>query len=208
MNNVGILSTPDGTGARFELDTDESIRWHGVWKNYIQFPSGLIYWNDQSNSKQICMYANNDIYNTEEAYTSNAGIALNSSQHPLNPGRFTLVARDTTTRCELIGEPSKNLTWCNKFIDTIYSSDDNYIQYTNGLLLQWGICEVPSIGGVKVTLSIPYTNDSYVVQVSNRNYLIYQAPGLNAKSSTSFDIDYQSTESVGSVHWFTIGRWK
>ena len=227
--NVGILSTPNGDGSRFEVREDESIMWHGTWKDYISFPSGTIYWNkDDSNGGQICIFANTKERDVTESYTNNAGITLNNHLHTVNPGCFNLIARSPNkNRCTLVGTPDGQLTWCdkpvmvvesNKTISNIYSKNlitSWYRKYSDGWIEQGGyVFSDSNLGYIDVTFSIPFVNNPALINIYGEltdDWFTATTTQITGIYSTAFGAIGTTTttrfrlSSYGEHSWYACG---
>lgn len=204
--NIGILSTPDGNGAYIKVSNDSSINLSGVFKDFIRFPSGIIYSNNNEDYKLITITAGTTINNS---YSSNACLHLFRSDDINAPGWFELVANDGTNGASLLGKSqNQSLTWYGRTIDTIHSSGTNHIQYTNGLLICFDKLSYPANTTSK-TFSFPKTFieiPSITISTSSINFFY----GVNVVTSSNFEITCSGNgnSAIVSIRYIAIGRWK
>ena len=104
-----------------------------------------------------------------------------------------------------------------KPIDSIYSSSTNHIQYTDGLLIQWGRSYIPINESTKtISFYMPYKendNNAYDVFItSNCTDIVSYIFHTYYKSASDFTIISHLSDGtlLGNKYfkWLAIGRWK
>ena len=205
--NIGKLTTPSGDGARIEVH-DTKINITAPLAN----PSNgnLSYLNDNKHIATILSGENN--------YNDGSCVLCFSNNSTNNPGQLWLRTQ-TGIGPNVLKVTTKpdELTINNKPIDTIYSSGNNYIKYTNGLLIQWGRDYIP-INSASKTISfyIPYLendDNAYNTYISSNcvdvvSYIFHSY----YKSASDFTVISHLSDGtlLGNKYfkWLAIGRWK
>ena len=209
--NIGKLTAPSGEGASIEVNSDNII-----FNNLIYFPTTPI--NTDGLRCSIVGTSNNELRFFANKYNSTTGINtaalfLYGSDIDSLSGQFRLRAYNKTTdeKYDLIGRTNGDLLFNNLKIESVYSSSTNHIQYTNGLLIQWGYINQVSSAGSTVTLPIAYKDGNYGISAvrsatgngeTNLNIRI-----INNPTSISFEVANSTTTST-TCRWMTIGYWK
>ena len=128
-----------------------------------------------------------------------------------------IASDETDILYSLTGLNTGKLYWDNKPIDTIHSFGDNYIQYTNGLLIQWSRSYIPINESTKtISFYVPYKEDddsAYDVFVnSNCTDIVSYIFHTYYKSASDFTIISHLSDGtlLGNKYfkWLAIGRWK
>ena len=127
-------------------------------------------------------------------------------------GVFDLVActkEDTSDAKQLIGTPAGSLTWDGKEIERVELKGSNYIRYSSGLTLMWGIVYLGAGVNVKtVNLPIPF-NSAYSVLLTSQgdgkhDYDFTQGFRVFPLSLSSFEIDHTWKYNT-AWHYLAIG---
>lgn len=79
-------------------------------------------------------------------------------------------------------------------------------KWSDGWIEQGGEVSIPGPAGVRVTLFLPFLSGNYCVQATNVNFLIAASPGLDARHSTYFVLDYMSADYADNVLWSACGQ--
>lgn len=202
--NIGILSTPDGTGANIK-----TLQLQNESLSLLINNQAKIQTNVTNLYKSIEILSDTDTWDT-----TGSAICLRSKYaESVDKGTFQILASDGESRITLVGWPNKNLTWDNKFIDTIYSSGSNYIQYTNGLLICFDNVDLVSTNGTEISqiinFPIAFTYVGSIITNVNSHHCITTAYNL---TTTGFayrvvSIDNYNITSLDG-RYIAIGYWK
>ena len=200
--NIGKLTTPSGDGASIEVH-DTKINITASLTN----PSNgnLSYLNDNKHIATILSGENN--------YNDGSCVLCFSNNSTNNPGQLWLRTQ-TGIGPNVLKVTTKpdELTINNKQIDTIYSFGDNYIQYTNGLLLQWGAFSSQTNSVASINFYIPYIKiPTVLAQVTGVSISGHYT--IRTSSNTAY-FNFITISGTGAIEsgigfkWFAIGRWK
>lgn len=98
-------------------------------------------------------------------------------------------------------------------------SQNGYVKFQNGLMLQWGYVGGSATASYRVTMPMSFYNTTYNVfatvnKPSSDNSTYSASPLATSKTVSAFYINrnYASGGSTGlsqeSWQWFAVGRWK
>ena len=201
--NIGKLTTPSGDGASITVYPEGSL---------TTIDSALRFLNDHG---FITCDDNCDglVLHSSTANSTGAFIQLHNRNRSTYPGevRFCTCNEDgsnTLFRACTNGD----LLWGGRNLEGIYSKGSNYIQYTNGLLVQYGKIIVSNAKESIVSLHIPYINNRFNIQISRwaeNPDMITEVPlFIRTNTNTSFNIYCVSATIDTYANWLTIGYWK
>lgn len=103
--------------------------------------------------------------------------------------RITIPTTDTTSYSNALCGNINHLTWMGKDIDSIYSSGDNYIQYTNGLGICWVRSENTTVPPSQITFPFSFV-DIPAISISPRG---------NANSNIAYIHKVADISSTGCI---------
>ena len=199
--NIGKLTTPSGDGARIEV-TENIININKT----IRTPNGFI---DVISEEAINNNLSELLISSGDEYLAGGYIALRSLKDELLPGGFLVGCKNKDNlNVSLTGhiDPNTNkayLFFNSKLIDSIYSFGDNYIQYTNGLLICWGYIQY-TLTNTIVNFPIAYIRNPSVITGNTGD-----GTGIaNADIITTTGFTYKAINSSVSGYYLSIGYWK
>lgn len=218
MENIGILNTPNETGASikctsnyFNTNDTELLTINNI---------GSIRTNITDRYKSVEITSDLDPWDV-----TGSAISLRSKTAEYYPSNVSLVSRlnEQTTTMELFPDGtisswySDNNSSSNRYIEMIINESNNYIQYANGLLIQWGRNYIPIDESTKtISFYIPYKNNddnAYDVYItSNCNDIVSYIFHAYYKSASDFTAISHLSDGTLSGHkyfkWLSVGRWK
>lgn len=216
--NIGILSTPNNIGGSIKvnenkIEIDKPIYLNSIDLN-LNTTHSLLYGNRNA---EIRILANMPDSNSE---INASGLFLYGADTSSLSGEFRLRAynKDTNYTYDLIGRTNGNLLFNGCNVESVYASGDNYIQYNNGLLIQWNKGGSATSHYGTISFSIPFIDTDYSIACTVREAIVItsttnaQTYTVNIYKNLSNFIWITTKNNINQSNvgftWIAIGKWK